>query len=127
MTTTPQKIDWTPIFKYLDDNFATKQDVKKIVQDEANIWLTKIDNQIALSRLTDIAIKKTNTIMATKQDIINLREELVKRFSHLPTKEQFYKKMDKWMKATTTHDLEKSAHKHAHDRISEHLASSNIL
>lgn len=122
-----QTIDWTPIFKYLDDNFASKQDVKKIVQDEASIWLTKIDNQIALSRLTDIAIKKTNSIMATKQDIINLREELLKRFSHLPTKEQFYKKMDKWMKATSTHDIEKSAHKRAHERLNNHLSFPHTM
>ncbi len=127
MTTLPQKMDWTPLFKYLDDNFTSKQDVKKIVQDEANIWLTKIDNQIALSRLTDIAIKKTNSIMATKQDILNLREELIKRFSHLPTKEQFYKKMDKWMKATTTHDLEKSAHKLDHTLLHTHLAGHTSL
>jgi hypothetical protein len=81
MTTSPQKIDWTPIFKYLDDNFASKEDIKQ------------------------------------------LKEQI----THLPTKDQFYKKMDKWMKATTTHDLEKSAHKRAHERLTEHLAHSPIL
>ncbi len=81
MATTPQKIDWTPIFKYLDENFASKEDIK----------------------------------------------ELKEKISHLPTKEQFYKKMDKWMKAATTHDIEKAAHKHAHDKINEHLAHSPIL
>ncbi|PIS17661.1 hypothetical protein COT54_03470, partial [Candidatus Collierbacteria bacterium CG09_land_8_20_14_0_10_46_12] len=58
-----QNINWTPIFKYLDKNFATKQDVA------------------------------------------NLKEELVEKISHLPTKEEYYSTMDKWMKATSTHDI----------------------
>lgn len=122
MTTTPQKIDWTPIFKYLDDNFATKQDVKKIIDSEADTWLTKIDNMIALNKIADIVIKRMSSVMTTKQDLKNLREELLAKFSHLPTKEQFYKKMDKWMKATSTHDLEKSAHKLDHSLLHTHLA-----
>lgn len=66
--------------------------------------------------------------MASKeQDVTNLREELVKRFSHLPTKEQFYKKMDKWMKAVSTHDLEKASHKLAHKELKDHLSISHIL
>ncbi len=82
MTTKPaQKIDWTPIFKYLDENFASKKDI----------------------------------------------QDLKDQISHLPKKEQFYKKMDKWMKATTTHDLEKSAHKRAHSLLKDHLASPHIL
>lgn len=52
---------------------------------------------------------------------------LVDKISHLPTKEQFYKKMDKWMKATSTHDLEKSAHKLAHEQLKSYLAHSPIL
>lgn len=64
---------------------------------------------------------------ATKNDLANLKEKLVEKISHLPTKEQFYKKMDKWMKATTSHDLEKSAHKRAHERLNDHLAHSHSL
>lgn len=113
-TKTAQNVDWTPIYKYLNDNFATKEDIKKIIDSEADTWLTKIDNMLALNKIADIVIKRMSSIMATKQDLKNL-------------KEQFYKKMDKWMKATSTHDLEKSAHKHAHDRLNDHLAHSPIL
>lgn len=127
MATSPQKIDWTPIFKYLDANFATKDDVKKIVKEESQYWITQIENLTAMHKITDLAIKRMQFSLASKQDLVNLREELIKRFSHLPTKEQFYKKMDKWMKATTTHDLEKSAHKLDHALLHTHLASHKVL
>ena len=82
MATKPkQTIDWTPIFTYLDKNFATKQDI----------------------------------------------QELKEAISHLPTKEEYYTTMDKWMKATSTHDIEKSAHKNAHKRIEDHLNFSHAL
>ena len=126
-TKTTQIKNWEPLFKYLDDNFATKEDIKKIVDSEAEIWLTKIDNMIALDKIADIVIKRMSSIMATKQDLKNLREELLAKFSHLPTKDQFYKKMDKWMKATTTHDLEKSAHKLDHSLLHSHLASPHTM
>jgi len=48
-TKATQIINWKPIFKYLDENFASKK------------------------------------------DILDLKNQI----SHLPTKEQFYKKMDK--------------------------------
>jgi len=126
-TKTTQIKNWEPLFKYLDDNFATKKDIKKIADSKAEIWLTKIDNMIALNKIADIVIKRMSSIMATKQDLKNLREELLAKFSHLPTKDQFYKKMDKWMKATSTHDIEKSAHKNAHKRIEDHLNFSHTL
>lgn len=59
--------------------------------------------------------------IATKLDKVD------EKISHLPTKEQFYKKIDKWMAATTTHDLEKSAHKRAHKRLDDHLVHSHVL
>ncbi len=127
MTTALQKIDWTPVFKYLSDNFATKEDIKKIVKEESQYWITQVENVIARQKITDLVLKRMGNTIASKQDIISLREELIKRFSHLPTKEQFYKKMDKWMKATTTHDLEKAAHKHSHTLLKDHLASPNVL
>lgn len=127
MTTSPQKIDWTPIFKYLDDNFASKEDVRQIVKEESQYWITQIENLTGMHKITDLAIKRMPFSLASKQDLVNLREELIKRFSHLPTKEQFYKKMDKWMKAASTHDIEKSAHKRAHERLNDHLAHSHVL
>lgn len=127
MTTNTRNIDWTPIFKYLDDNFVSKQDVREIIKEESQYWITKIENMTALLKITDLAVKRIPYSLASKQDIKNLREELISRFAYLPTKEQFYKKMDKWMKATTTHDLEKSAHKRSHERLTDHLSRSHIL
>ena len=86
-------MDWTPIFKYLDDNFASKEDVREIVREESQYWITQIDNVMARQKITDIALKRIGNTIASKQDLVNLREELIKRFSHLPTKEQFYKKI----------------------------------
>lgn len=128
MTTKPaQSIDWTPIFKYLDENFATKEDVKKIVKEESQYWITQIDNVLASQKITDLALKRMGNKISSKQDLANLREELIKRFSHLPTKEQFYKKMDKWMKAVNIHDLERASHKLAHKQLKDHLSVTHIL
>ena len=123
-TKTPQNTQWEPLFKYLNDNFATKEDVKNIVKAESQYWLTQIDNVMARQKITDLVLKRMGNTIASKQDLVNLRDELVKRFSHLPTKEQFYKKMDKWMKAVSTHDIEKASHKRAHERLTDHLAHS---
>lgn len=71
--------------------------------------------------LTATDWKKLDQVLDSKFD--NKLTPLEEKISHLPTKEQFYKKMDKWMKATTTHDLEKSAH----ERLKTHLASHTIL
>ena len=125
MTTQQQNIDWTPVYKYLDDNFATKADIKKIMIAETNEWINKIDKMTAVNKIVSLVIKRLSGILATKQDLRNLREELLTKFSHLPTKEEFYKKMDKWMKATNTADLEKSAHKLDHTLLHTHLASSH--
>ncbi len=65
--------------------------------------------------------------LPTNHHLIKLKEELLAKISHLPTKEPFYKKMDKWMKGTTTHNLEKSAHKHAHERLSDHLSFPHTM
>lgn len=54
---------------------------------------------------------------ATKQDIARLEENI----SHLPKKEEFYKKMDKWMKAMTDKPAEKTAHKSRHNRTDKRL------
>ncbi|TXH02150.1 MAG: hypothetical protein E6R05_04560 [Candidatus Moraniibacteriota bacterium] len=60
-----------------------------------------------------------------------VKEEVKELVSHLPTREQFYKKMDKWMKATSTKDIEAPIHKSRHDktetrlnRIEKHLGLS---
>ena len=54
-----------------------------------------------------------------------VRDEVDKQLSDklgkFPTKDQFYKKMDKWMKATSTKELEKSAHKSDHERTEKRL------
>lgn len=47
--------------------------------------------------------------------------QLDEKLGKFPTKDQFYKKMDKWMKATTTKELERSAHKSNHDRTEKRL------
>ena len=54
---------------------------------------------------------------ATKQDIARLEEKI----SHLPKKEEFYKKMDKWMVAASTKELEGAVHKKRHDRAEKRL------
>lgn len=128
MTTSTQKIDWTPIFKYLDVNFAKKEDLADIVKkgdlDQINTKLTNLANK---QEKDNQNIVKALNKMATKHDLGKLKEELLEKISHLPTKEQYYKTMDKWMKATSTHDIEKSAHKLAHERLQTHLASHTIL
>lgn len=44
-----------------------------------------------------------------------------KDLSYLPTKVQFFKKMDKWMVAASTKELEGAAHKKRHDRAEKRL------
>jgi|GEM_PF-5685793 len=126
-TTIKQNIDWTPLIKYLDENFASKEDVKKIVKEESQYWINQIENLTALHKITDLTLKRIPFSLASKRDLKILREELTKRFSYLPTKEQFYKKMDKWMKAAFTHDIEKTAHKRAHEKLDEHLIHSPMI
>lgn len=127
MATKTRTIDWTPIYEYLEANYVSKQDVRKLIKEESQYWINKIDHLMAMNKIMDLAIKRMPFSMTSKQDLKNLQKELIKRFSYLPTKDEFYKKMDKWMKATTTHDLEKSVHKLDHERLHTHLASSNIL
>ena len=123
-----QVIDWTPIFKYLDENFAKKADLADLAKkSDLNQINTKLTNLTDKQAQDNQNLIKTLNMMATKHDLGKLKEELVEKISHLPTKAQYYKTMDKWMKATTTHDLEKSAHKRAHERFTEHLAHSHIL
>jgi len=47
--------------------------------------------------------------------------QLDEKIGKLPTKVQFYKKMDKWMKAASTKDLEQASHKSSHNRTSQRL------
>ena len=96
---------------------ATKEEVAKLATKEE---LTKITTEMTILRRMIIALP-------TKHNLAVLKDELLAKISHLPTKEQFYKKMDKWMKAVSTHDLEKSAHKRAHERLTDHLVHSHIL
>ena len=76
-----------------------------------------------LSRLAtkgDIALLATKgdiTLLATKKDLDKTNEKI----THLPTKAQFYAKMDKWMVAASTKELEGSAHKKRHDRAEKRL------
>lgn len=95
-----QNIDWTPLFQYLNENFTTKKEMKFI---------------------------KKEILLTTKQDLSEAEKKLSEKIAHLPTKEQFYKKMDKWMQATSTHELEKAAHKNDHARLQDHLATHSIL
>lgn len=87
----------------------------------------KLDQLIIQQQNLQKYLKTITSIIATKNDLTSLKEELNEKISHLPTKEQYYKTMDKWMKATTTHDLEQSAHKRAHERLNDHLARHNTL
>ncbi len=87
----------------------------------------KLDELIILQKSFQKTIKLMASNMATKNEVADLKVELVEKISHLPTKEQFYKKMDKWMKAVNIHDLEKSSHKRAHERLNDHLSHSHIL
>lgn len=96
---------------------ATKEEVAKLATKEE---LTKITTEMTILRRMIIALP-------TKHNLAVLKDELLAKISHLPTKEQFYKKMDKWMGAVSTNDLEKSAHKRAHERLNDHLTQSHIL
>ncbi|PJE63550.1 hypothetical protein COU89_02730 [Candidatus Roizmanbacteria bacterium CG10_big_fil_rev_8_21_14_0_10_45_7] len=87
----------------------------------------KIDQLIVQQQNFQKSLKKLASNVATKQDVVNLKEELVEKISHLPTKEEYYTTMDKWMKATSTHELENSAHQNAHKRIEDHLNFSHVL
>lgn len=84
--------------------------------------ISKLATAAELSVLRKIVIS-----LPTHHHLAKLKEDLLEKIAHLPTKEQFYKKMDKWMKAASTHDIEKSAHKRAHERLNDHLAHSHIL
>lgn len=87
----------------------------------------KLDQLIIQQQNFQKSLITLTSNMATKNDLTSLKEKLIEKIAHLPTKEQYYKTMDKWMKATTTHDLEKSAHKWTHERLNDHLASHNTL
>ncbi len=83
---------------------------------------TQLKKNIDLNYLFKYIEKRFNE-MATKEDI-----------KHLPTREQFYKKMDQWMKATSTKDIEAPIHKSRHDktetrlnRIEKHLGLSTAI
>ncbi len=108
--------------KLLDDSLERKLSPLK---DQISTLPTKEEVAKITSELS--VLRKIIITMPTKYHLSKLKDELLDKISHLPTKEQFYKKMDKWMKATTTHDLEKSAHKRAHSLLKEHLASPHIL
>lgn len=71
------------------------------------------------SDLQQIRLIVREEVRAEVKDEVN--KQLVEKLGKFPTKTQFYKKMDKWMKATTTKDLERSAHKSEHDRTSKRL------
>lgn len=86
----------------------------------------KLDQLVAQQQKFQKSLKVLASNMATKKDVTNLKEELIEKISHLPTKEQYYKTMDKWMKATTTHDLEKAAHKLDHSLLHTHLATPHF-
>ena len=136
-TKATQIIDWTPLFKYLDANFAKKSDLVDIVsksdltdfakKGDLDSINTKLTNLINKQEKDNQNIIKTLNMMATKHDLGKLKEELLEKISHLPTKAQYYKTMDKWMKATSTHDIEKSAHKRAHERLSDHLSFPHTM
>lgn len=126
-TKNSQNINWAPLFKYLDDNYVTKQDVKKILNEESRFWITKIENLTAMHKITNLVLKRMGNTISSKQDLVDLREELTKRFSHLPTKEEFYKKMDKWMKATSIAEMERPLHKRDHEQIRKFLRTSSVL
>lgn len=96
---------------------ATKEEVAKLATKEE---LTKITTEMTILRRMIIALP-------TKHNLAVLKDELLAKISHLPTKEQFYKKMDKWMKGVSTHDLEKFSHQRAHERLNDHLAHPHIL
>ena len=107
---------------------ATKDEVAKLAtKDEVAKLATKEEiSRLATSEELNV-LRKIVISLPTRHHLIKLKEELVEKISHLPTREQFYKKMDKWMGAVSTHDLEKSAHKRAHERLNDHLAHSHIL
>ena len=68
-------------------------------------------------KLKDLATKGDIALLATKKDLDKTNEKI----THLPTKVQFYAKMDKWMVAASTKELEGAAHKKRHDRAEKRL------
>lgn len=87
----------------------------------------KIDQLIAQQQNFQKSLIKLASNMATQQDVVDLKEELAEKISHLPTKEEYYATMDKWMKAASTHELENFAHQNSHKRIEDHLNFSHVL
>lgn len=114
------------------------QQFSKLLDDSLERKLSPLSNKIStLATKEEVAklataeelniLRKIIISLPTKYHLSKLKEELIQRISHLPTKEEFYKKMDKWMKSVSTHDLENSAHKLAHEQLKSHLAHSPIL
>ena len=107
---------------------ATKAEIATLATKAEIATLATKDEMAKLATSEELnVLRKIIISLPTRNHLAKLKDELLDKISHLPTKEQFYKKMDKWMKAVSTHDLEKSAHKRAHERLNDHLSHPHIL
>lgn len=61
--------------------------------------------------------KHLSNNFVTKQELQDFREAIMDKISSLPTKEEFFSAMDKWMKTASTGDIEKPLHKLEHEKI----------
>jgi len=95
----------------------TKTDLKEIknLLQENNKNLVTKDN---LRENNKILLDYMDKTFATKKDI----KRIEKKISFLPKKDEFYKKMNKWMKATSTKEIEETSHKSSHNRTRKRLS-----
>lgn len=90
----------------------TKSDLDKL----KSIFDLKISG---LEKSLDLKISGLEKTVDLK--INGLESSLSEKISHLPTKEEFFMAMDKWMKATSTADIERPLHRREHDEIRKFL------
>ena len=94
----------------------TKTDIQMI----SDLLDKKLDQKLKSSFQANnkILLDYMDKTFASKKDL----KRLEKKISFLPKKDEFYKKMDKWMQATSTKDIEKTSHKSNHNRTDKRLS-----
>lgn len=84
--------------------------------------LRKIDKILTEQQIIRKILSSFPDQFISKAELISFKEEIMSHFGSLPTKEEFYTAMDKWMKAASTADIEKPLHKHEHEKIRKFLS-----
>ena len=97
-------------------NFVTKNDIKNFAtKNDLKGFTTKDDLNAAIDRMLDY----NNQHFATKEEVDDIRQLI----NHLPTKEEFYTRMDKLSAEYTTFTQEKTILMHRFEQLEQKLAA----